>query len=142
MENSKHCNEVLTEKLYIGDIFSSVSGPALSGIQNIISLGEPHSVYPPMPDVKYLRIVIKDEPTENIFQYFQPTSDFINEAHARGEKVLVHCMAGQSRSATIIIAYLMKYHAFQMQQALTYLQSKRPVVSPNRGFLEQLMIPW
>jgi protein-tyrosine phosphatase len=119
-----------------------VSGPTLGGIQNIISLGEQNSVYPPMRDVKYLRIVIKDEPTENIFQYFQPTFNFINEAHARGEKVLVHCMAGQSRSATIVIAYLMKHHAVHMQQALTYLQSKRPVVSPNPGFLEQLMIPW
>jgi len=54
--------------------------------------------------------------------------------------VLVHCKYGISRSATMLIAYLMRRYHWQRDKALEYVKAKRGSVRPNRGFLEQLKL--
>lgn len=61
------------------------------------------------------------------------------EAYQSGRGVLVHCQAGVSRSATIVIAYLMKHTLMTMTDAYKYVRSRRPVVSPNLNFMGQLL---
>ncbi|XP_070622687.1 LOW QUALITY PROTEIN: dual specificity protein phosphatase 10-like [Erythrolamprus reginae] len=61
------------------------------------------------------------------------------EAHQSGKGVLVHCQAGVSRSATIVIAYLMKHTLMTMGDAYKYVKSRRPVISPNLNFMGQLL---
>lgn len=41
-------------------------------------------------------------------------------------------------SVTIVVAYLMKKHGMTLSQALQHVKSKRPVASPNAGFIKQL----
>jgi len=55
-----------------------------------------------------------DVPWENLQKYFQPSVRFIKEAIESGGSVFVHCYAGMSRSATIVVAYLMSEHNFEM----------------------------
>uniref|UniRef100_A0A6B2LJQ5 protein-tyrosine-phosphatase n=1 Tax=Arcella intermedia TaxID=1963864 RepID=A0A6B2LJQ5_9EUKA len=55
-----------------------------------------------------------------------------------GERVLVHCDAGISRSATMVIAFLIKIQNMTLPNALKFLKTKRPEVEPNHGFLYQL----
>ena len=52
-------------------------------------------------------------------------------------KVFVHCFQGISRSATLVIVYLMMYRKFTVEQAIKKIRKKRPVF-PNDGFLKQL----
>jgi hypothetical protein len=47
-------------------------------------------------------------------------------------------MGGVSRSASIVIAYLMKYQNMTFRDALAYARVCRPRVSPNIGFCRQL----
>lgn len=61
------------------------------------------------------------------------------EAYQSGQGVLVHCQAGVSRSATVVIAYLMKHTLMTMTDAYKYVRSRRPVVSPNLNFMGQLL---
>ncbi|GCB84806.1 hypothetical protein scyTo_0025477, partial [Scyliorhinus torazame] len=61
------------------------------------------------------------------------------EAHQLGEGVLIHCQAGVSRSATLVIAYLMKHTLMTMSDAYKYVKGKRPVISPNLNFMGQLL---
>lgn len=68
---------------------------------------------------------------------FSPSST--EEAYQSGQGVLVHCQAGVSRSATIVIAYLMKHTLMTMTDAYKYVRSRRPVVSPNLNFMGQLL---
>ena len=42
---------------------------------------------------------------------------FMKNAFATGGRVLVHCYAGISRSATTVIAYLMKEHGLTLNAA-------------------------
>ena len=48
--------------------------------------------------------------------------------------VLVHCAAGVSRSASIVIAYLMRIKGWTYAEAFSYVKSKRFVICPNSGF--------
>lgn len=61
------------------------------------------------------------------------------EARINNKVVLVHCMAGISRSVTITIAYLMKFHRMSMNRAYQYLKDMRPAISPNLNFMGQLV---
>ena len=50
----------------------------------------------------------------------------------------MHCVVGSSRSASIVIAFLMKKINLDFNQALEYVQSIRNIVNPNHGFVKQL----
>lgn len=68
--------------------------------------------------IKYIQIA--DMTRENIIQYFPECIEFINSVLEDPEKkngVLVHCFYGVSRSATIVIAYLMKKYKLSYHQA-------------------------
>ena len=77
---------------------------------------------------------VDDLSQQNIIQYFGECFNFIKGE----EKILVNCMAGASRSATIVIAYLMWIKKMKYEDALNFVCSKRPIVYPNDGFREQL----
>jgi hypothetical protein len=49
-----------------------------------------------------------------------------------------YSFAGVSRSASLIIAFLMKHNMWSMENALEYVRIKRPCVSPNFGFRKHL----
>lgn len=86
----------------------------------------------------YLGIPCIDTETYNISQHFESTYEFINNALIQNGRVLVHCREGISRSATIVIAYLM-YRGVDMLQAVRSVKDRRSIF-PNDGFLQQLAI--
>lgn len=53
-------------------------------------------------------------------------------------KVFVHCAVGVSRSAALVLAYLMIHHHLGLLSSIRCVQQKRWVF-PNRGFLRQLV---
>lgn len=64
---------------------------------------------------------------------------FADQVKSQNGKVLVHCQAGVSRSATICIAYLMATRRLRMEEAYKYVKSRRRIVSPNFSFMGQLL---
>ena len=70
--------------------------------------------------------------------HFRESTDFIKEALNEGGVVLVHCFAGVSRSASIVIAYLMRFGGMSFGSAIQLVRNKRPWISPNHGFMNQL----
>ena len=63
--------------------------------------------------------------------------DAIQKVEGRGA-CLVHCIAGVSRSATTVIAYLMKQRKMSLLEAAFHVKSIRRVVYPNIGFFRVL----
>lgn len=53
------------------------------------------------------------------------------------DKILVHCVMGRSRSATLVLAYLMIHRNMTLVDAIQQVAKNRCVL-PNRGFLKQL----
>jgi len=90
-------------------------------------------------EFSYLSIDVPDSPHVNILAYVPSTNRFITTALAQGGGVLVHCRAGISRSAAVVIAFLMYQYRFSYLEAYNYVANTRPHIHPNGGFRQQLM---
>ncbi len=91
--------------------------------------------------VKYhLQVDLLDVPEQPLRQVLvEQCAPFIDQARSTGGAVLVHCNAGISRSAAIVIGYLLLVtKGLTLKSALQQVQIARPVIKPNAGFLEQL----
>lgn len=89
-------------------------------------------------DFKYLILDIADNLNENILHHFGTVYNFIEECLKLGGRVLVHGNQGISRSATLVIAYVMQKYNLSTKDALFLIQSRRLCVGPNLMFLNQL----
>uniref|UniRef100_A0A8C5X8U1 Dual specificity phosphatase 16 n=1 Tax=Malurus cyaneus samueli TaxID=2593467 RepID=A0A8C5X8U1_9PASS len=92
-----------------------------------------------IPESHFLRVPVNDSFCEKILPWLDNSVDFIEKAKASNGRVLVHCLAGISRSATIAIAYIMKRMDMSLDEAYRFVKEKRPTISPNFNFLGQLL---
>lgn len=92
-----------------------------------------------LPNLECVQIHVEDTPSARLGIYFDRCSDKIHQVHKAGGKVIVHCVAGVSRSASLCIAYLMKYQRMTLDQAYSHIKKRRPVIHPNVGFWKQLI---
>ena len=83
---------------------------------------------------------VRDTVKANISAYFEKAASWIAEALARGEGVLVHCHWGASRSASIVVAFLMKDKGMPFEEAMALVTQKRSDANPNPGFVRQLKV--
>ncbi|KAH0821596.1 hypothetical protein GEV33_001195 [Tenebrio molitor] len=79
-----------------------------------------------------------DSPDQNLTQYFSLCNDFIHAARLREGNVLIHCLAGMSRSVTVTVAYIMSVTNLNWKEALKVVRAGRAVANPNLGFQKQL----
>ncbi|XP_073461513.1 uncharacterized protein [Aquarana catesbeiana] len=89
--------------------------------------------------LRYKRLPATDNSKQDLRQYFEEAFEFIEEAQQKGKGVLIHCQAGVSRSATVVIAYLMKHTLMTVGDAYKFVKGKRPIISPNLNFMGQLL---
>ena len=92
-----------------------------------------------MPDVMYGGIAMVDSPSYVIERHFGRTNEFIQQARSRGLRILIHCFAGISRSATVLAAYLMWRDGYTAMDAVRLLRQRRAQVQPNVGFMRSLL---
>ncbi|XP_075466439.1 dual specificity phosphatase 29 [Ascaphus truei] len=140
-----HVNEVYPN-LYIGDEKTALDRDSLekAGFTHIVNAahgrwnvdtGEDY--YSDMT-VEYYGVEADDLPRFNLSQFFYPSAQFICTALSNpNSKVLVHCAMGRSRSASLVLAYLMIYKNMTVVDASTQVLKHRCIL-PNRGFLKQL----
>ncbi|KAL0038049.1 hypothetical protein WJX79_000323 [Trebouxia sp. C0005] len=93
-------------------------------------------------DKRYKRLHVKLEDADhaNLLLHVPSASAFIQSALYGGGQVLVHCAAGISRSATVVMAYLMKTEQLTPEEALEAVRQHAPWVDPNPGFKHQLAL--
>jgi protein-tyrosine phosphatase len=89
-------------------------------------------------NITYMRVPIADCGSVILKDYFPTVFDFITSALESGGRILVHCFAGKSRSASFVIAYLMQCLRMNYMDAFRHVQNHRAVVEPNLGFELQL----
>jgi predicted protein tyrosine phosphatase len=137
-------NQIMAEgeegAIYIGDVDAAKDLGTLHklNIRAVLTVAPDAGVSYSKKDVDMHEVInADDEDHYNIAQHFDQSFDFINRARKRFN-VLVHCMAGVSRSTTLVIAYLMRKYRWRTDQAYQTVKSKRRLTCPNLGFCKQL----
>jgi len=129
----------IIENLWLGSLQSSCNREALKerDIDTIVSaiLGATAN-YP--FDFDYERAKLKDVDGEIIIPEFKRLLPLIHNKIVSGKGVLCHCHAGRSRSASIVAAYLIRYHNMTAKEALAFIKEKRSQIDPNPGYVKQL----
>ena len=144
--------------LFISNWFASNNIDIIKAynIKAVITLethSKPHDIlsYYKNNNIDFMYIYLYDIPDANIYNFFDSSYDFINSHIKNRENVLVHCYAGISRSASIILNYMCKFLYIHndlknenptdvVNKCLEYAKNKRPIINPNPGFLNQLKI--
>jgi len=91
-------------------------------------------------NITYLGLQLADESSQEISPEFERSGQWIQDALATpGNKVLVNCWAGISRSSTVTIAFLMRHREMNLVAAIRQVKSMRDI-NPNYGFLKQLVV--
>ncbi|KAL8591813.1 hypothetical protein ACOMHN_047073 [Nucella lapillus] len=129
----------ITDSLYLSSA-AAVKGEKIRklGITHIINVTQDIPNLK-MPNVECLQIQVDDVPSAHLGAYFDRCADKVYQVDRMRGKILVHCVAGVSRSASLCMAYLMKYQHMSLDQAYRHCKRQRPVVHPNVGFFKQLV---
>lgn len=109
-------------------------------IESVLSLGtsEYKTVDFPLKSHLYFKLDDSPEDAQALKDILQQCIQFIEQETAKQRRVLVHCGAGISRSATVVVAYVMRYKQMSFTEALQYVKDRKPDIAPNRGFLNLL----
>lgn len=79
--------------------------------------------------IKYYRIPIDDNGNmteiNNFYQYVIEIIYKIRDEYNSGKSILVHCLAGNQRSAAFICAFLMLYKNITLEESVNYLLIKK-----------------
>ncbi|XP_015913213.1 dual specificity protein phosphatase 7 [Parasteatoda tepidariorum] len=128
--------------LYLGNASDSSDWSALEkyGIHYVLNVTPnlPNTFEKTGSGMKYMQIPIQDHWSQNLSTFFPQAIKFIDEARKRKLGVLVHCLAGISRSVTITLAYLMHELNIPLNEAYDFVQRRKANISPNLNFLGQL----
>ncbi|XP_059180330.1 dual specificity phosphatase 29-like [Centropristis striata] len=141
-----HVNEVWPH-VYIGDEETAKDKHNLKrlGITHILNAAEgtwnnvdTGAGYYSDMNIVYYGVVAEDVTTFNLSQYFFSAAGFIEKTLRNPQnKLLVHCVMGRSRSATLFLAYLMICEHMTVVDAIEHVKKRRRII-PNWGFLKQL----
>ena len=129
----------ILDNIYLGAIDSVYDTEELKkiGITHILSVIAGFS--PPYPDdFKYLVLNALDTENTYLQEYFEVSNEYIENAIENDGKVLIHCMAGRSRSVTILAAYIIKKFGINVEETIKSIKKQRDIVEPNPNFLVQL----
>uniref|UniRef100_A0A6P8RBP2 Dual specificity protein phosphatase n=1 Tax=Geotrypetes seraphini TaxID=260995 RepID=A0A6P8RBP2_GEOSA len=132
--------------LYVGDAWAAKNKLLLQdlGITHILNAADGRfnvntgAQYYQDLCISYYGIEAYDEPSFEISVFFQQAANFIKRGlDTPGGRVLVHCAMGVSRSAALVLAYLMIHENLTLVNAIKIVNSHRDIC-PNPGFLRQL----
>lgn len=89
---------------------------------------------------KYFKIPMRDTvEEENIAQGVKEVCEILDDARLHSAPTYVHCKAGKSRSVTAVMAYLIHANHWTLSRAYSFVLERRKGISPNIGFVSELM---
>jgi protein-tyrosine phosphatase len=129
-------NEIINN-LHLGSSFNAYSISELTNkkINVVINVTEEiDNFHDNNLSMIYYRFPIKDDNNDDISEILEQTYDIIDEHLSKGDRILVHCFMGASRSAAVIIYYLMRKYNITYEQAITCVYKKRILVNLTPKF--------
>jgi atypical dual specificity phosphatase len=137
----------IIDNIYLGSAFNAASYQVLkdNNIKMIINVTKSLSNYHENTnEFIYKKYPIYDDNEASIQGYLNSTlSDILsfqkqNYLQNKSDNILVHCFMGASRSASIVINYLMLVKNMSFDDALKFIHKKRIVVNPTKKYESDL----
>ena len=126
------------DNIYIGNAYNASDYYTLQNykITHIVNISEEISNY--FPDhFNYLQIDILDDKNASITPHLDDFINYVDNVPSN-ENVFVHCFMGSSRSASLVLVYLIRKHNMTFTDAYNFLKQKRPIVNLNVEFAKQI----
>ncbi|NWU96559.1 DS13B phosphatase, partial [Upupa epops] len=132
--------------IYLGDAWAARNKTTLQSLNITHILNAAHGPYSINTGAKYYEdlqieyygVEAFDDPSFDLSVFFYDAANFIGKAlNTSGGKVFVHCAMGVSRSASLVLAFLMIHGNMTLVDALKTVSAHRDIC-PNTGFLSQL----
>ncbi len=131
----------IIDNIYLGNAFNACDYTNLNenNTKLIVNCTEEIPNYYP-DNFNYIKINIRDYNDVSILDKIEDIIMKINIYLLNNptNSVLIHCYLGSSRSATILLAYLMKYYRMTLDNALSFVKEKRNLVNLNISFYKEL----
>lgn len=137
----------LRDGLFLGDASAAqdsifITHSRIKGIVNCAA-GQVHCHFEHLP-ISYLKFNFADNECQTILDKqgsnLAKFCTFVNKVLDDGDGVLVHSLRGQSRSVTILAAYLMMRYSWSSTKVLDYISQRRPSVCLKPSFHRQLVV--
>ena len=127
----------IIDNIYLGSAYNANNQNTLDkyGIKTILNVTDDlPNTYETL--YNYNNIPIRDTRDSFISSYLATSYDYIIQHNK--EPILVHCYMGSSRSASIVIYFLMKKYNLSFEDAHRIVKSKRDLINPNINFVNEL----
>ncbi|XP_066929895.1 dual specificity protein phosphatase 12-like [Clytia hemisphaerica] len=127
--------------LYLSNITAAKNQQLLQ--QNIISIVLTVDAQPlggSGGEIENIYIEMNDDLKTNLVEKLPQCIDVIEDCVMEKRNILVHCHAGVSRSASVVIAYVMKSRGLSLRHASDHVKSRKQDVMPNPCFMYQLQV--
>jgi protein-tyrosine phosphatase len=134
--------DAVMENLFLGDKRTARDMEVLKslGVTHIVNATlEVRNYFEKEPNFHYYNAACMDTDASDIGQYFVGAVDFIDAARKEGHGVLVHCQQGVSRSASVVVAYILATQDRSLMDAYSFVRKKRDVCKIRPNFLKQLV---
>ena len=130
---------LVDDNLYLGNAFNAADYQWLSGhdIKTIVNVTPSISNYYP-EDFNYYDYCITDLDGSSLRPYYEQFYKTVMENSRKNHNLFVHCFAGKSRSAAMVLFYFRRKYKLDTESALERLKELRPCINVNESFIEEI----
>jgi protein-tyrosine phosphatase len=129
--------------IYLGSAYNAANYKTLldNDIKTIVNItSEISNYYEDIDDFTYINFKIYDTQNDSFdIDFFDNIYETIIKHQKKGNNMLIHCYAGRSRSASIVLYYLMKKKNISILEAYEYLKKKRELININNRFIQNIL---
>lgn len=128
-------SQEIVENLFLGSSFNAFRFNELkkNNIDVIINISDDIDNFHEN-EFTYYRFKISDNDSDDISKILDMTFTIISDHIENGDRILVHCFMGASRSASVVIYYLMRKYNMSYEIAKGIVMIKRPIVNLSLKF--------
>ena len=127
----------IIDNIYLGSAFNAADYQWLkiNKIEIVVNVTPGINNYYP-DEFKYHNVIVEDLAHATMKPYFNDFYRLILDNP--NKKIFVHCFAGKSRSASLVLFYIMKKYEWNLDQAIRYMKSMRDSININCTFIEEI----
>ena len=108
-----------------------------AGVTHVLNCAEEldGSLHRYLPTILVHHIPLEDDETPEAAKQIQEAVAVLESWQSQGYTVVVHCRAGISRSATVVLAWLIQHRGMSLDAAWKKVVAARNFIRPNDYFM-------